>query len=37
MIYYEKYSLINVQVHEVKQVRCPGYWGVVVLGDEVRV
>ena len=25
----------NVQVHEVKQVKDPGHWGVAVVGDEV--
>ena len=27
----------NVQVHEVKQVKGPGHWGVAVVGDEVML
>ena len=27
----------NVQVHEVKQVKGPGHWGVAVIGDEVML
>ena len=27
----------NVQVHEVKQVKGPGHWGVTVVGDEVML
>ena len=27
----------NIQVHKVQQVKGPGYFGVTVVGDEVKV